>query len=87
VTPTDLEAGTIQYGSSFLADLNRQLAAIRPDLAPGLHLVVSQMDKHALTLTVVRGRATVVPEPGTLVMLITGGLGLLLLVWRRRRNV
>ena len=27
-----------------------------------------------------------VPEPGTLVMLITGGLGLVLLVWRRRRR-
>ncbi|MHC4177913.1 MAG: PEP-CTERM sorting domain-containing protein [Planctomycetota bacterium] len=25
-----------------------------------------------------------VPEPGTLVLLITGGLGLVLLVWRRR---
>ncbi|MHC4180653.1 MAG: PEP-CTERM sorting domain-containing protein [Planctomycetota bacterium] len=28
----------------------------------------------------------IVPEPGTLVLLITGGLGLLLLVWRRRRS-
>ncbi|MHC4181665.1 MAG: PEP-CTERM sorting domain-containing protein [Planctomycetota bacterium] len=27
----------------------------------------------------------IVPEPGTLVLLITGGLGLLL-VWRRRRS-
>ena len=29
---------------------------------------------------------TVVPEPGTLVLLITGGLGLLACVWRRRRR-
>jgi hypothetical protein len=29
------------------------------------------------------GAALMVPEPGTLVLLITGGLGLLL-VWRRR---
>ena len=28
----------------------------------------------------------VVPEPGTLVLLLSGGLGLLALVWRRRRR-
>ena len=28
----------------------------------------------------------VVPEPGTLVMLITGGLGLAVLAWRRHRS-
>ena len=28
----------------------------------------------------------VVPEPGTLVLLISGGLGLLLAVWRRKRS-
>jgi hypothetical protein len=27
-----------------------------------------------------------IPEPGTLALLATGGLGLLLLVWRRRRS-
>ncbi len=31
-----------------------------------------------------RGSVTVIPEPGTVVMLISGLLGLLL-VWRRRR--
>jgi len=31
-----------------------------------------------------QSRLTVVPEPGTVVLLMTGGLGLLLLVWRRK---
>jgi len=77
-------AGRIQYAADFAADLQAALDLIQPSVAPGLDLVVSQMDKHALTLRVLREPLTVVPEPGTLVMLLSGGLGLVLLVWRRQ---
>jgi len=74
---TDLQAGTIAYGPSFFADLNNQLASINASLAPlGRQMLITQADASGLTLTVV-------PEPGTLVLLLTGGLGLVLLVRRR----
>lgn len=38
-----------------------------------------------VTNEIVTGSFSVVPEPGTFVMLCTGGIGLLVYVWRRRR--
>ena len=74
----DFMAGTIKYGPNFESDLMTQLASINASLPEGLFIEIRQMDANALVLDVV-------PEPGTLVLLLSGGLGLLL-VWRRRRR-
>jgi len=55
------------------------LANLQPKLAPGLSFAPPYLGPDAFILTVV-------PEPGTLVLLLSGGLGALLLVWRRRRR-
>jgi hypothetical protein len=84
----DFDAGTIAYGETFQSELMSQLASIEPQLAEGLSFAPfgsapgpnsSYMGPDALILTVV-------PEPGALVLLISGVLGVVLLVWRRRRR-
>jgi len=57
--------------------LSKAIAAI--DLAPGLSWGPVTMSDQFLILTVV-------PEPGTMGLLITGAFGLLLLVRRRRQR-
>jgi hypothetical protein len=50
-----------------------------PLASPGLYWVELKRDSTGLTMGIV-------PEPGTLGLLITGGLGLLAYAWRRRRK-
>jgi autotransporter-associated beta strand protein len=76
-TDVDFEAGGIEYDPNFAADLQSALKAI--DLAPGLEWAAPIMSPQNLIIMVV-------PEPGTLLLLLSGGLGLVLLVWRRRRS-
>jgi hypothetical protein len=64
------------YDTAFLANLDTFLRSL-PQLPAGLEWT-AEPTPTAFTLRVV-------PEPGTLVLLATGVLGLLL-VWRRRRH-
>ena len=75
----EYQAGQIAYGLDFEADLLAQMAIYAPELAAGLSWGPYTMNDECLILTIT-------PEPGTLVMLISGGLGLLFIVWRRRRR-
>jgi hypothetical protein len=45
-----------------------------------------QSDFGPMLATSLNGSITIVPEPGTLVLLVTAGLGLAACVWRRRGN-
>jgi hypothetical protein len=77
--PKAYKAGLIAYGPTFEQfeiDLLAQMDLIAPQLAEGLQWGPYTMNDQLLMLTVV-------PEPGTLVLLLSGGLGLLF--WRRRR--
>jgi len=79
------QSGLIAYGPDFQSDLMQQLANLQPKLAPGLEFGTPYLGPDAFILTIV-------PEPGTLVLLLSGGLGLLLpgtirrMVGRRRRS-
>jgi hypothetical protein len=68
-----LPEGSVNIDPGFIVDTSGI-----PLASPALHWEEFRSDK-GLTLKIV-------PEPGTLVLLLTGGLGLLLLVWRRRRS-
>jgi len=74
------ERGEILYGTNFDAELLAEMDKYRDQL------VAVGLDWGDPIRTSERLALTIVPEPGTLVMLLTGGLGLLLLVWRRRRR-
>jgi hypothetical protein len=75
---TLVEPGQVDYGSAFEGDLQSALDLIRPKLATGLD-VTYVMNQDGLALHII-------PEPGTLALLLSGGLVLLVLVWRRRRS-
>ena len=67
-----LPEGSVDIEPDFIVDTSGI-----PLAPPGLLWQESRSDQ-GLTLRIV-------PEPGTLVLLITGGLGLLLSAWRKRR--
>ena len=78
------DPGMILYTPAFADSLELALEPIRSALSgKGFDIEITKMDQTGLILTVVPELGTVVPEPGTLMLLISGGLGLLL-VWRRR---
>ncbi len=93
------ERGRITFGPDFLSDLQSQLDSINATLRDGMFIEILQMDEMAncesqLAAGLPFAPPTmnenplilrIVPEPGTLVLLITGGLGLLAFAWRRRR--
>jgi hypothetical protein len=74
----DFDAGVIEYGGDFESELLAQLTSIEGQLADGLSFAPPYIGPDALIIKIV-------PEPGTLVLLISGVLGVLL-VWRRRRR-
>jgi len=70
-------AAQFQYLPKFMTDLTALVNSL-PALGAGLSYQ-PYLHEDAFGITVV-------PEPGTLALLITGAFGLLLLVWRRRRS-